>query len=141
MMDDAELIQFETDRERMMAHLWEIDHPYYCNEGNYFARSADQPHEEYESWADFFEAEGDSDFDMNLLFRWDWRKADPEEKNWGNPTDVLMLYWIGQRKGLYRWTTVRITDADEPAAKAWLAERWAYLKVLWEGIADSAPAQ
>jgi hypothetical protein len=36
---------------------------------------------------------------------------------------------------------VRITDADEPAAKAWLAERWAYLKVLWEGIADSAPAQ
>ncbi len=120
-----------------LPHLWEIDHPYYCNEGNYFANINDQPTCTYESWADFYDEEGNSDFDMNLLFRWDWRKADPDKKAWGNPTDVLLLYWMGQRKGLYRWTTVQICDADEPAVRAWLADRWAYLRLLRRGIFPS----
>lgn len=116
--------------------LWEINHPYYCNEGNFYARGDDQPHMEYSSWASFLEEEGDNDFDMNLLFRWDWRKADPKGEEWGNKTDVLMLFWMGQRKGLYRWTTVNVTDADEPEVKKWLAARWAHLRKLWEGISE-----
>lgn len=116
-------------------HLWEIDHPYYCNQGNYFARGSEQPTETYESWAEFLEAEGDSDFDMNLVFRWDWRKADPDEEHWGNETDVLLLFYMGQRKGLYRWLEVQVTDADEDAVKAWLLPRWEHLKLLWEGVA------
>lgn len=121
----------------MTKHLWEIDHPYYCNEGNYYA-SGEQPTASYDSWEEFFSAEGDADFDMNLLFRWDWRKADPEEKNWGNKHDVLLLFWMGQRKGLYRWTEVQVTDADEPAVREWLTERWKHMQLLWEGIAEVA---
>lgn len=119
----------------MTKHLWEIDHPYYCNEGNYFARGTDQPHAQYDSWAQFFGDEGDSDKDMNLLFRWDWRKADTEENHWGNQKDVLLLFWMGQRKGLYRWTEIAVTDADENAVKVWLAARWKHLALTWEGIA------
>jgi hypothetical protein len=91
-----------------MTHLWEINHPYYCNEGNYFA--SESVESEYDSWAGFFEEEGDSDFDMNLVFRWDWRKADPDEEHWGNKTDVLLIFWMGQRKGLYRYSTIEVTD-------------------------------
>lgn len=119
-----------------MPHLWEIQHPYYCNEGNYYAPGRDQPTMTYESWAEFIESEGDSDLDMNLLFRWDWRKADPEGKAWGNECDVLLLFWMGQRKGLYRWTEVHVNDADEEAVKTWLTGRWQYLKLLWEPLAQ-----
>jgi hypothetical protein len=114
-------------------HLWEINHPYYCNEGNYYATG--QPTEKYESWADFFDAEGDSSFNLNLVFRWDWRKADPNGENWGNETDILLIFWMGQRKGLYRWSEVQVTDADEAAVKEWLHKRWLHLQHLWQGIA------
>lgn len=115
----------------MKKHLWEINHPYYCNEGNYYAPGFEQPVGTYESWDDFFKEEGDCDFDMNLLFRWDWRKADPEEKEWGNKEDVLLLFWIGQRKGLYRWSEIKVTDADEPAVRKWLKLRFKHLQELW----------
>lgn len=118
-----------------MLHLWEVDHPYYCNEGNYYAPGTDQPFHVYESWADFFDEEGDSDLDMNLLFRWDWQKADPEGESWGNEKERLMLYWIGQRKGLYRWTEIHVTEADEPAVREWLTGRMKYLQRLWEPLA------
>jgi hypothetical protein len=121
-----------------MPHLWEVKHPYYCNDGNYFAH--EQPVTEYGSWAEFFESEGDSDFDMNLLFRWDWRKADPEGNEWGNEKETLLLFWMGQRKGLYRWTEVHVTEADEPAVRAWLETRWQYLKRLWTPLSETEPA-
>ncbi len=114
--------------------LWEADHPYYCNEGNYFASGNDQPVQVYESWTDFFTEEGDSDPDMNLLFRFDWRKADPDEEKWGNKVDTLLLFWIGQRKGLYRWTEVHVKDDDEEAVKSWLQSRFNYLKSIWHPL-------
>jgi hypothetical protein len=117
-----------------MSHLWEAHHPYYCNEGNYYAPGMDQPFQEYESWADFIDEEGDGDMDYNLLFRFDWeKKSDDNEQE----HDLLKLFWMGQRKGLYRWTTIQITDDDEPAVKEWLTIRWQYLMRLWEGIAHS----
>jgi hypothetical protein len=111
-----------------MKHLWEIEHPYYCNLGNYFDNNCGN---EYESWADFAAEEGDSDFDMNLLFRFDWLEADPEERHWGNEEEELRLFWIGQRKGLYRFTQIKVTKADEPAVREWLQKRLDYLLELW----------
>ncbi len=29
--------------------LWEAEHPYYCNEGNYYASGNDQPSARYKS--------------------------------------------------------------------------------------------
>jgi hypothetical protein len=31
-------------------HLWEMDHPYYCSEGNYFNNEC---HAEFATWSDF----------------------------------------------------------------------------------------
>jgi hypothetical protein len=117
-----------------VTHLWEIEHPYYCNDGNYYAAGNKQPFERYESWADFFEAEGNSDLDMNLVFRWDWRKADPQDEHWGNKKDELLIYFMGQRKGLYRWVKIEINDSNEAAVREWLAKRWQHLVLLWQGI-------
>jgi hypothetical protein len=57
-------------------HLWEVGHPYYCNEGNFYERGM---HEVYDSWANFIADWGDTDPDMNLVFRWDWKRADPAD--------------------------------------------------------------
>lgn len=43
-----------------IAHLWEVDHPYYCSEGNYFSNDC---HADYGSWQNFAEEEGENDVD------------------------------------------------------------------------------
>lgn len=125
--------------------LFEADHPYYCNEGNYYAPGNDQPTARYRTWAEFIEEEGESDMDYNLLFRWDWR----ESEDWGHGSPfngdpnyrngVLLLYWMGQRKGLYRWTEIEVCRADEPAIRAFLQIRFDYLVSLWGPLTPSAP--
>lgn len=52
---------------RAMTHLWEMKHPYYCSESNYFKNGVGM---HYESWAEFHAAMGDADDDYNLVFRW-----------------------------------------------------------------------
>lgn len=120
-----------------MKHLWEVSHPYYCNEGNYYAH--EQPTTHYKSWGEFVAAEADVDFDMNLLFRWDWREGEdwdltPFNGDANYRNGVLVLFWMGQRKGLYRWTTIEVCRADEPAVIEFLRPRMAHLLRLWEPL-------
>lgn len=127
--------------EETQTRLWEVKHPYYCAEGNYFARGpAEQPTTSFRAWAEFVEEEGAADMDYNLLFRWDWR----EGGDWELPPfngDVyyrngrLLLFFMGQRKGLYRWITVEVCRADEPAIRDWLRPRFARLLDLWAPFA------
>lgn len=127
-----------------MKHLWEADHAYYCNDGNYFASGNNQPGGHYKSWAEFHEEFGDADMDYNLLFRWDWREGEDHNLPPYNGDDYyrnghLMVCWMGQRKGLYRWDIVEVCRADEPAVIEFLRPRWEYLKALWEPLTDPAP--
>lgn len=126
--------------------LWDVDHPYYCNEGNYFAGPY-RCHAHYRSWQDFLEEQGDCDLDINLLFRWDWE--DPikdiapdypiEWKGDENYRDcVLKMFFIAQRKGYYRWVTVEVCRADEPNVRQWLHVRFDHLLKLWEPFTQSS---
>lgn len=118
-------------------HLWQIDHPYYCNEGNYLASGSmlGEVHSRYESWEDFFEDWGQNDPDLNLVFRWDWKRADPADYTEGEEvprSDSLFVYWVLQRKAFNRSTECVVTEADEPAVRAWLAERAKTIAAIWE---------
>lgn len=127
-----------------MSHLWEANHSYYCSESNYFSNDCQTSHK---SWADFIAEEGDADIDMNLVFRWDWREGpdwdlpiyngDPNYRN-----GKLWLFFVGQRKGLFRSVEVEVCRADEPAVRQWLQTRFDHLMGLWEPIRlpDSADA-
>lgn len=117
--------------------LWQTDHAYYCNEGNYYASGREQPTSAYRSWAEFLDAEGDCDFDYNLLFRWDWKEGEnhdlpPFNGDVNYRNGKLVLFWMGQRKGLYRWTEVEVCRADEPAVRKWLWPRFDHLVSLWD---------
>ena len=126
-------------------HLWEVDHPYYSAEGNYFSNDYTT---RYVSWESFVEAEGDNDLDMNLLFRWDWQAHDYFDEDTREARQAyadrfgdrdhawtLSLFWILQRKGIYRVTPVEVCKADEPAVREWLATRMRHLLLLWEPLA------
>ena len=124
--------------------LWEAEHSYYCNDGNYYARESVES--KYRSWTQFLAEEGNSDFDLNLVFRWDWREGEGwdlaefnGDENYRN--GELKIYWMGQRKGLYRYSTVEVCRADEPRVREWLEQRWEHLEKLWEPIERRKNAQ
>ena len=138
-------------------HLWEFDHPYYCSEGNYYKNGLNTLFESWEAFAqpskgrsfnDEWNLLYDFDDDLNLLFRWDWKKADPSNY-WivpGDPddeteafaeaqkTDTLQLFFILQRKAYNISAEVIVTEADEPAVREWLTTKAAHMRRLWEPL-------
>lgn len=123
----------------MSRHLWEVDHSYYCNLGNYFSNDC---FAEYKSWAEFIAEEGDSDMDYNLVFRWDWHEGEDHDAGEYNGDDnyrngKFYVFWMGQRKGLYRYSEVEVCRADEPAIIEWLKPRLAHLVSLWLPLKDT----
>lgn len=126
-----------------MKHLWECDHAYYCNLGNYFSNDCE---EEYECWEDFATEYVDADFDYNLLFRFDWREGEgwelPNFSGDENARDArLYLFWMGQRKGVYRYTEVKVCRADEPEVLKFLQLRLDHLMRLWEPLVPTTDQQ
>lgn len=122
----------------MTTPLRDTDHPYYCSEGNYFVAGTRwyEVHQEFDTWADFYEEWGYSDVDFNLLFRWDWNTIDPEDykymKDGEYRGDTLELFFMGQRKARNNSVFVKVTEADEPAVREFLAERAKTMAAIWE---------
>lgn len=115
------------------ARLYDAEHPYYCQRGNYFANDC---HVSFDTWDSFVYVEGDADLDMNLVYRWDWKRAaDDDERVRDTPSsareDRLLLFYMGQRKARCRSVEIAVCRDDEPAVREWLAVRWAHLQKLW----------
>ncbi|MGT2461129.1 hypothetical protein [Sinomonas atrocyanea] len=139
-------------------HLWEHDHPYYCEPGSFFKAGQ---HHRFASWADFatpfsFTLDQDGritgsagtalysgDLDQNLLFRWDWKAwhldpdRDPDAYADGEERHVLMLFFMLQRKGANCSAEVAVTAEDEPAVRAWLAGRVQTVRDMWAPFLDA----
>lgn len=116
--------------------LWEADHSYYCNLGNYFDNNCET---EYKSWAEFIDSCAGEDLDLNLVFRWDWREGSDNDLPDFNGDNYyrngrLEIFYIGQRKGLFRTVQVSVCRADEPDVRKWLFPRWEHLKSLWTPV-------
>lgn len=109
--------------------LWEPEHPYYAQEGNFFNNDC---HASYSSWAEFLENDGSEDLDYNLVYRWDWQVPEPGEGPALPPgVERLLLFFIGQRKALARSVEVLVLREQEPAIRAWLEPRWHKLLDIW----------
>lgn len=126
-------------------HLWEANHPYYCNDTNYLANgSLGHGQHRYESWADFHEEWSleHTDMDYNLVFRWDWKKADPDDWDLAGeygvpeelPGDTLHLYYMMQRKGFFQVCLVQLTEDDEPAVREFLSAYADHMRKIWEPL-------
>lgn len=127
----------------MTTKLWDVDHPYYCNESNHFAQGWNIQHG---SWAEFVEGMGASDPDLNLLFRWDWKRYAGDDGPDLEPGDSgagrtirheLQTFWVMQRKGIFCCHEIDVTEEDEPAVREWLTGRFKHLLRLWEPLGDA----
>lgn len=123
-------------------HLWEYDHPYYCSESNYYAR-ADETFEQYENWSEFVDEAGGMSKNLNLLFRWDWKRPTAEDLKYleedGEYTgDMLQLFFMAQRKGLFFINFVKVTEEDEDSVRMFLRGYADHMRVLWEPLLDEA---
>lgn len=123
--------------------LWEIEHPYYCETGNFYVSGLrrHEVHTSYDSWSSFYEVWGDNDPDYNLVFRWDWRRPDPAdyEPDEELAPDTLLVFWVLQRRAVLRSTECIVTEDDEPAVRAWLTNRGQHLAAIWQPL-DLTPA-
>lgn len=99
------------------------DHPYHC---------ADMGGgQEFDSWQDFLDEWGEADEDYNALVRWDW-----DAPEYG-PREAITLHFLQQRKAIIFTVTVTVSDADEPQVRAYLEEKWAYIRKLWAPISGA----
>lgn len=118
-----------------MKHLWEVEHPYYCSESNYYAPTGDT-YFTYDSWEEFYDEMSSYDMDLNLIFRWDWDKVPEEDLDGyeeGEYTgDTLQLFYMMQRKGIFACHQVKVTEDDEPAVREFLSGYWRKMQQLWE---------
>jgi len=117
-------------------NLWDVTHRYYCSQTNYYV-GGNGNQLEYKSFDDFLEEWGDSDMDYDLLFRWDWifpedRSSDPCYRD-----GELYLFWMGQRKGVFKSSLVHVCEADQDRVKKFLAPRFDHLMGLWRPFATT----
>jgi len=127
----------------MGEHLWEVEHPYYCQLENYYAAGDNRDVHVFESWQDFAAEFADSDMDYNLVFRWDWHDMnDPDNWVFGagpeDEKDELEIFVMGQRKGRYTGIRVLVDKSDEDAVRAWLQSRFEHLMKLWAPFTSEA---
>lgn len=114
-----------------LTHLWEHDHPYYCNEGCWYTNDRDA-HRMWPSWADFLDALGKADVDLNLVWRWDWTDADTPYEDGELPGySTLKLFIMQQRKARPQSHEVQIKREDEPAVRLFLQKHWDKIQDLW----------
>lgn len=123
-------------------HLWEYDHPYYATPGCYYVggHKWDEVHAEWDSWAEFHEAWGNNDADLNLLYRWDWDRPDADDyvfeieddPSFEVPGDALRLFFMLQRKARPFSHDIAVSESDEPAVRAYLEERSKTIRAIWE---------
>lgn len=117
------------------AHLWEIEHPYYCETARWCEH---QGRNRFDSWAEFTETTFfDGDRDQNLLVRWDWKtRPDYDGINDGQPVCELLLFFVLQRKPIFASNTVIVTPEDEPAIRTWLTECAGALAATWAPLLE-----
>lgn len=123
-----------------MPHLWEVKHPYYMTEGNYYSNECTHV---FETWQDFLDEWGDADMDMNWFVRWDWMESTPEEAEENEDDSDLyngddnrrhatfLLQCIGQRKANLQSCRISVCRNDEAAILEYLRPRWEYMRQMW----------
>lgn len=112
--------------------LWESDHPYHATSGCFYSRDC---HENFGSWSDFMESWGDSDYDYNLLYRWDWHEGEEHEIPAG--IAELKLFFMLQRKAAPRSVSVRVSRSDESSVREWLQARWEHMIKVWDPLSSA----
>lgn len=107
-------------------HLWDVEHSYYCEPAGVYRRDHTIS---YANWSEYLETWGRNPPDMNLLFRYDWKKYSDGE--------YLYLHFIIQRHPDIYTVRVPVNREDEPQIREHLRTRSQSIRAIWEPIWNS----
>lgn len=121
-------------------------HSYYCSETNYYVGNHNGENfgrSEYDTWEEFKEEwldkDGTIDCDYNLCFRYDITQNRDEETDEPIEGYRLWLFFILQRKGIYRPVWIKnIGEGDMAELEKFLQHQWNYITGQWSEIAEGA---
>lgn len=117
-----------------MKRLWEVEHPYHCSPHDYYRPPSETL--EYETIDEFLLEFGDSDIDMNYVFRWDWHTDAGESMT----LDRVEIFFIKQRKGIFMPVIVTHPSRDdEPKLRKFLEKHWHLTQKLWDPFQMQEP--
>ena len=113
-----------------MSHPLCKEHPYYCNESNYYSN---EPREVHETMTDFLDEYEDADVDMNLCFRWDLHEAGED-----HDTQFAEVFMMHQRKGIFAPHHIKKWEEHElDRFRAYAEKHWQTLCAMWSPIANA----
>ena len=121
-----------------MKHLWEVEHPYYMNDGNYFRRG---DHVDYRSWDGFLSDWGyDSlDIELNRIHRFD--ASDAPDCDIEKGYFEITFYRVIQRKGFCMSQSVYVPKSREQEVIDYLLPYYAQEKAIWAPFSDTATTE
>lgn len=122
-----------------MLELKETDHNYYSSENNYYVGNQHGENYgrcEYDTWEEFKEEwldkDGSIDCDYNLCFRFDILQKREQETDELIDGYQLWLFFILQRKGIYRPVLVKnLVESNMKELENFLHHQWEYMKDQW----------
>lgn len=120
-----------------MLKLKPTQHRYYSSGNNYYVNGySNFGRCDYDTWENFkndwLDNDGDIDDDYNHIFRFDIIQNQDEETDELIEGYQLWLFFILQRKGIYRPVWIKnIEEKDMEEIEIFLEERWEYLKGQW----------
>lgn len=125
--------------------LQATEHSYYCSESNHYVGNQHGENFgrcEYDTWADFQEEWLDSDgasidMDYNLCFRFDIKQKRKPETDEPIEEFELWLFFILQRKGIYRPVWIKhIEEKNMSEIKGFLEKQWNYIQYQWNELIE-----
>lgn len=134
--------------------LFNQNHPYYCEEDKYYYKTPNDgwgADLEYNSVKEYLADWGDSDTELNFLFRWDWEYLTPSEyekeycdkleqargTNKDGDYSVIKIFYILQRKGCRKNVFIYGAEkSEESELRSHLERHWKTMRETWSGVSD-----
>jgi phage terminase large subunit-like protein len=106
-----------------------VKHDYYASDSNYYSNECSF---DYKCWEDFYKEMGDSDTDMNLVYRWDVHHVEDKDFYY------MQIFVIGQRKGKYLVFTIELVeDKDVDSIVKYLNKSLKKLNNIWMPLSEA----
>ena len=111
------------------------EHDYYCSDSSWFNLGFDT---NYKTFKDFHAEMGESDDDMNLVFRFDIKQRDSDETQSEIPSYYMEIFMVHQRKGRFvPFFIENVFEEDFELLINYLQKKYAKIQQIWSPFSTS----
>lgn len=106
-----------------------VEHDYYCSDSPCHNLGFET---DYKNFKDFYNEMGNSDDDMNLVFRFDIKTRDEDEIDNNTSKYFMEIFMVHQRKGRFvPFFIENIYETDFELIKEYLERKFNKIKQIW----------